>query len=57
METTSVEMHVVIRKVKTSGTRLTLNKGQQITIQQAGSVLVLCEIMSPRNFPKQPLAI
>lgn len=47
METTSDEMHMVIRKVKTGGTIFT--KGHQITIQHAG----VCPSDMSDNVPKK----
>lgn len=49
METTSDEMHMVIRKVKTGGTIVMLTKGHQITIQRAG----VCPSAISDNVPKK----
>jgi len=49
MESTSDEMHMVIRKVKTGGTILTLTKGHQTTIQRAG----VCPSAMSDNVPRK----
>lgn len=55
METTSDEMHMVIRKDTTGGTILMLTKGHQITIQRAGVCLSAMSDNDPKKLPKTAL--
>jgi hypothetical protein len=56
MKTTFVERHVVIRKVKTGGTRLMLTIGQQTTIQHAGVCASAVSDNVPAKLSKTTLA-
>lgn len=52
---TSVEMLIVIKKVKTGGTRLMLTNGHQITIQRAGVCPSAISDNVPKKLPKTAL--